>query len=101
MKNEAVAVEHVAQRTCVACRQVNAKRGLVRLVRLADGSVEVDTAGKKAGRGTYLCHSWQCWEKGLKGRHVDRALRTSLTEENRNLILEYSKNFIANAGSLS
>jgi len=43
--------KHVPQRTCVACRQVKAKRELVRLVCVSDGSVEVDTSSKKTGRG--------------------------------------------------
>ncbi|MBI2829742.1 MAG: YlxR family protein [Chloroflexi bacterium] len=90
------AVKHVAQRTCVACRQVKAKRELVRLVRIADGSVEVDTAGKKTGRGTYLCRFWQCWQTGIKGRYIDRALRTTLTEENRKSLLEQGQNLTVN-----
>ena len=49
----------------MACRKVRAKRELVRLVRIADGSVEVDTSGKKTGRGAYLCQARECWEAGL------------------------------------
>ena len=46
--------KHVPQRTCIACRKVAGKRGLVRLVRTAEGNVEVDPSGKQAGRGAYL-----------------------------------------------
>ena len=42
---------HTPQRTCVACRKVKDKWELIRLVRVSDGSVAVDTDGKKAGRG--------------------------------------------------
>ncbi|MBC8078429.1 MAG: YlxR family protein, partial [Chloroflexales bacterium] len=48
---------HVPQRTCVACRRTDAKRGLLRLVREADGRVALDPSGKRNGRGAYLCHS--------------------------------------------
>lgn len=42
---------HVPQRTCIACRATDAKRALIRLVRLADGRVAVDPTGRQAGRG--------------------------------------------------
>ncbi|HUW09157.1 MAG TPA: YlxR family protein, partial [Anaerolineae bacterium] len=47
--------KRIPQRTCVACRQVQGKRALVRIVRLAGGDVQVDPTGKLAGRGAYLC----------------------------------------------
>src|SRR5688572_21393040 len=43
--------KHVPQRTCVACREIDAKRGLIRLVRTPEGTVDVDPTGKRAGRG--------------------------------------------------
>ena len=59
-------VKHVPQRTCVGCRQVLAKRTLIRVVRTAEG-VRVDPTGKAAGRGAYLHNLRSCWERGLKG----------------------------------
>ncbi len=67
----------------MACRQVKAKRELVRLVRTADGNIEIDLSGKKAGRGAYLCRSMQCWEMGLKGNRIEQALKVTLSETNR------------------
>jgi len=67
--------KHVPVRTCVACRRTDAKRGLFRLVRDADGRVAVDPTGKRAGRGAYLCHDPACWEQALKRRGLERALR--------------------------
>ena len=80
--------KHVPQRTCIACRQVEGKRGLVRLVRTATG-IEVDTTGKQAGRGAYLHPSRSCWKIVLKGNRIEQALRTRLTAENRNSLLAY------------
>jgi len=75
----------------VACRKVRAKRELVRLVRIADGSVDVDTSGKKAGRGAYLCLARECWEVGLKGSRLEHTLRTTLTRDNREQLIQYGK----------
>ena len=63
-------------------------KDLLRLVS-KDGVVEVDTQGKKAGRGVYLCPFSRCWEIGLKGNRLERALKTSMTLENRRMLLEY------------
>jgi hypothetical protein len=48
---------------------------MVRLVRTAGGSVEIDASGKKEGRGTYLCRDWTCWEKALKGNQLEHILK--------------------------
>ena len=84
-------IKHVPQRTCVACRKVKAKRELIRLVRIADGSVEVDIGERKAGRGAYLCPMWECWEMGLKASRLEYTLRTSLTQDNREKLVQYGK----------
>lgn len=84
--------KHIPQRTCVVCRKTKAKRELIRLVRSADGSVEVDTSGKKAGRGAYLCRIPECWDALLKSGQLEHALRTTLTQENREQLIGYGKN---------
>lgn len=81
-------VKHIPQRTCVACRTVKAKRELIRLVRISDGSIEVDTSGKKAGRGAYLCRTLECWETGVKRGGVEHTLRTTLTPDNRERLIK-------------
>jgi len=86
-----VSVKHIPSRTCVACSRVRPKRELIRLVRISGGSVEVDASGKKAGRGAYLCQSPECWETGLKGNRLERALRTTLSQGNRKQLIRYGK----------
>jgi predicted RNA-binding protein YlxR (DUF448 family) len=58
------------------------KRSLIRLVRTSEG-VEIDPTGKKAGRGAYLHDRRSCWEKALKGNLLEHALKTTLTENER------------------
>ncbi|MGB9633423.1 MAG: RNase P modulator RnpM, partial [Chloroflexaceae bacterium] len=65
--------KHVPQRTCVACRRTEAKRGLIRVVRDAEGRVTVDPTGKQKGRGAYLCHDPACWTAAIKRRALERA----------------------------
>ncbi|MFC1897640.1 YlxR family protein [Chloroflexota bacterium] len=81
--------KHTPQRTCMACRKVKAKQELIRLVCISDGSVEVNTDSKKAGRGAYLCRAQECWGIGLKGTRLEHALRTTLTQDNREQLIKY------------
>jgi len=75
--------KHVPQRTCVGCREVNAKRQFVRLVRSEAGRVEVDPTGKAAGRGAYLHEQRACWVRALERRTLDQALRLTITDADR------------------
>lgn len=78
----------VPQRTCISCRQVAGKRELIRLVRTAEG-IEIDGAGKKSGRGAYLHPYQSCWQAALRGGRLEQALRTSISQEDKNKLLEF------------
>lgn len=69
------------RRSCVACRQVKAKRELLRVVRTPAGRIEVDVTGKLAGRGAYLCRDHTCLNQALKQRKLDRALGAAISPE--------------------
>ena len=83
--------KHIPLRTCVACREVKSKRELVRLVRSADGDIQVDTSGREPGRGAYLCRMPECWQIGITGGRLEHVLRTSITAQNRERLVEYGK----------
>ena len=75
------AAEVTPQRTCVACRQVRAKRELVRIVRSPAGELSVDLRGKVAGRGAYLDPDPACLDKGLKDGAIARALEVVIAQD--------------------
>jgi predicted RNA-binding protein YlxR (DUF448 family) len=79
------------QRTCVACRKVQGKRDLVRIVRTPTEGVQVDPTSKLAGRGAYLCRSRECWELALDQRRLDSALKTKLSAEEKARLAEYAR----------
>ena len=78
----------------MACRQIKTKRELVRLVRTPEGNIEIDSSGKKKGRGTYLCPVWECWEKALKGNQLEHALRGGLTRDNREQLIKHGQDLL-------
>ncbi len=73
--------KHVPVRTCIACRQSQGKRELVRIVRTPGAGVQVDLTGKLPGRGAYICRAQACWEEALSGSRLATALKTVLTAE--------------------
>jgi predicted RNA-binding protein YlxR (DUF448 family) len=90
-------MKHIPQRTCVGCREVQAKRDLLRLVRSSDGGIVVDESGKTAGRGAYLCAKRGCWLKALgnaksssRGSSLSAALKASISDSDRCALLEYA-----------
>lgn len=88
--------KHVPQRTCIACRRTDAKRGLVRLVRDAEGHVALDPSGKRAGRGAYICRDRACWEQALKRHGLERALRiAALTAEDQAELEQFAQSLVA------
>ncbi len=87
MPKKTVRKKHVPQRTCVGCREVLPKKRLIRLVKTLSG-VQIDPSGKMSGRGAYLHERRSCWERGIKGA-LAHALKTELTPDDRQLLLEY------------
>lgn len=68
-------------RMCVACRQMQPKKDLARIVRTPEGSVVLDTTGRANGRGAYLCRSVECLERAIKTRALERALEQKIGDD--------------------
>lgn len=81
---------HIPQRTCCVCRRTDAKRTLHRLVRTPDG-VHYDPTSKTNGRGAYLCNDPLCWQRALAHGILARALKTTLTPEERIALSEVAQ----------
>ena len=88
---------HIPERTCVSCRETASKKGLIRIVRTPEGGVDVDETGKKAGRGAYLCHRWECWQEALKRERLDKALRIKLWEADKDALKAYAAELLKSA----
>ena len=64
---------------------------MLRVVRTPKGTVEIDTGGKQAGRGAYLCQKRNCWEIALKRRSLNHALKTTLDDTTRAALAAYAQ----------
>lgn len=72
-------MKKIPMRMCVACREMRAKKDLMRVVRTEDG-LKLDRTGKLNGRGAYLCCDEACLRKAIKTRALERALEAPASE---------------------
>ena len=68
-------------RMCVGCRAERPKNEMLRVVRGADGVVEMDTIGRLQGRGAYLCPDLECLRAAIKKKALPRALKHPVGNE--------------------
>jgi len=85
----------IPMRMCVGCREMKPKKELLRAVRSPEGEVSLDTTGKKAGRGAYVCYNAECLKKALKQRQLDRALEAHLDETANQQLTETMQRLLA------
>lgn len=76
-----MATKKIPMRMCVGCRQMRPKKELVRVVRSAEGAVNIDPVGKAPGRGAYLCRDASCLERAMKSRALERAFEQKVEPE--------------------
>lgn len=68
-------------RKCLGCEEMIGKKGLLRIVKDKEGEISLDLAGKKNGRGAYICKSSACFEAARKRRALERSLKCRIPEE--------------------
>ena len=68
-------------RKYTGCQEMKNKKELIRIVRSDEGEFSVDTTGKKAGRGAYICDNIECLEKVIKSKRLERTLDTKISQE--------------------
>lgn len=71
----------IPMRQCVGCREMKAKRELIRIIRTSEDGILVDATGKKNGRGAYICPNRECLEKAMKNKGLERSLKTAIPQQ--------------------
>ena len=73
--------QNIPLRKCLGCGEMLGKKGLMRIVRAKDGEISLDPTGKKSGRGAYICNDRECFERAVKKRSLEKALKCRIPEE--------------------
>ena len=72
----------IPMRQCLGCREMKAKKELIRVVRAPDGeTISLDFKGKLPGRGAYVCPDPTCLKKAIKSRALERAFSAAIPPE--------------------
>ncbi|MDR2646703.1 MAG: YlxR family protein [Oscillospiraceae bacterium] len=71
----------IPERKCVGCNEMKPKRELIRAVKSPGGAVSLDSTGKAAGRGAYICPSPDCLKKARKAKRLERAFKCAVAAE--------------------
>ena len=71
----------IPMRQCVGCKEMKNKREMMRVLKTAEGSIVIDTTGRKNGRGAYLCMTKECLVKARKNKGLERSFKMSIPDE--------------------
>lgn len=86
-------------RTCIGCSTKSDKKSLIRIVKTADGCVQVDKRGRMQGRGAYVC-SVECLENVKGNSRLSSALRCKIDNDTYSVITESLRQATADAMNL-
>lgn len=70
----------VPMRQCTGCREMKAKRDMIRVIKTAEDEICIDATGRKNGRGAYICPTMECLKQAMKSRGLERSLKTSIPD---------------------
>lgn len=68
-------------RFCVACRKKFKKKSLLRIAKLRNGGLNVDSQQICPGRGAYVCYDENCLKVLKKKRGLEKGLRCAVSDE--------------------
>ena len=71
----------IPTRQCIGCREMMAKKEMLRVIKTPEEKIELDATGKKNGRGAYICFKKECLLMALKNKGLERSLKTKIPEE--------------------
>lgn len=81
----------IPMRKCVVTQEQFPKQELLRIVLTPEGVVEIDTTGRKNGRGAYISKLQSTVTMAQKTRALDRALKTKVPQELYEELTNYVK----------
>ena len=74
-------VKKIPLRMCIACKQMKPKKEMLRIVKNSSGEVFVDTTGKAAGRGAYICTDELCAKQLKKAKLLNKVFSCEILPE--------------------
>ena len=57
------------------------KREMIRVLKMQDNTFCIDAAGRKNGRGAYLCKKMECLDQAVQNHGLERSFKMSIPKE--------------------
>lgn len=81
-----MANKKIPMRQCVGCREMKAKREMIRVIRTAEedetaSRILLDVTGRKNGRGAYICPNSTCLQAAIRNKGLERSLKMPIPKE--------------------
>lgn len=64
-------------RKCTGCLEMKEKKSLIRIVKNEE-AFSIDFTGKANGRGAYICKNFDCLEKSIKNKGLERSFKCKI-----------------------
>ncbi len=74
-------VKKIPMRMCLGCQEMKPKRELIRVVRTPENLIDIDSGGKRSGRGAYICPNEECLNRAMKARRLEKAFQQHVPPE--------------------
>ncbi len=73
--------KQIPVRQCIGCREMKPKNEMVRIIRTPDNDICLDKTGRMNGRGAYICMSLDCYNKAVRSKAIERALKQEIPDD--------------------
>lgn len=74
-------VKKAPMRMCTGCGEMKPKKELIRVVKSSEGEISLDLAGRKPGRGAYICPKRECLRAARKAKRLEKAFQCAVPAE--------------------
>lgn len=68
-------------RRCISCNEQKEKSQMIRIVKPKEEELQIDSTGKKNGRGAYICKDEECLNKAIKSKKLERTFEMEIEPE--------------------
>lgn len=81
-----MANKKIPMRQCVGCREMKAKKDMIRVIKTAgedetESRILLDATGRKNGRGAYICPNGECLKTAIKSKGLERSLKMPIPKD--------------------
>lgn len=80
-------------RKCTGCQEMRPKKELIRVIVTPEDRIELDTTGKKNGRGAYICPDRNCLKLARRNKGLEKSLKKAIPPEVYDLLEEELKQY--------